>query len=445
MTNSYTPHTENDIREMLAVVGVKEIEALFDHIPPELRAKSFNLDEALSEFEMLKKLNQLSSNPGAQTVQFMGGGFYDHFIPATVDALVSRGDFYTAYTPYQPEASQGTLQALYEYQSCVSNLFGMDVSNASLYDGGTALAEAVLMAFRAVKNRNTVVIDASVNPLYRSIVSSYLAPLGYKIVEIEPKDYMLDREKLKKALDRDVCSVVLQNPNFFGAADDFTDIAELVHSAGALLVLSVYPLSLGMLKSPGEMNADIAAGEGQSLGQPLSFGGPYLGIITAKEQYIRTMPGRIVGRTADKDNRDAFVLTLQPREQHIRREKATSNICSNQGLCALRTLVYLSLMGKSGIKEVCSTIYAKTQYAKEQLSTLKSVIVSPYASFNEFTIELPADASELWNKAVEKGVSIGIPLGGFYPGKTKTLLVSITEKRSKAEIDLLVKTIREAL
>jgi glycine dehydrogenase subunit 1 len=445
MRSHYTPHTEQDVKSMLETIGVKSIEELFSPIPKELRVKSFNLDAGLSEYDALKKLKTLSERNNTHDVQFMGGGFYDHFIPAAVDALVSRGDFYTAYTPYQPEASQGTLQALYEYQTSVCNLMGMDVSNASLYDGGTALAEAVLMAFRATRNRDTVVIDANVNPLYRDIVRSYLSPLGLKIKEIDSKDYQLDRSAMTNAIDEQTSAVVLQNPNFFGTLDDYSDIAESAHSKGALMILSAYPLSLGMIKSPGEMNADIATAEGQSMGIPLSFGGPYLGILTAKEQFIRSMPGRIVGRTVDKDENDAFVLTLQPREQHIRREKATSNICSNQGLCALRALIYISLIGREGLKELSKTIYDKTQYAKKKISGIKSIKIPDYPCFNEFVVELPSDADKIRVSAAKKGISAGIPLGGFYPAKKNSLLIAVTEKRTSEEIDALADAIKEAL
>lgn len=445
MRRHYTPHTEQDVKSMLDTIGVHSIEELFSPIPQELRIKSFNLDAGLSEFDALNKLKTLSERNNTHDLQFMGGGFYDHFIPATVDALASRGDFYTAYTPYQPEASQGTLQALYEYQTSVCNLMGMDVSNASLYDGGTALAEAVLMAFRATRNRDTVVIDANVNPLYRDIVRSYLSPLGLKIKEIVSNDYKLDHGDMTAAIDEQVAAVVLQNPNFFGALDDYTDIADAAHSKGALMILSAYPLSLGLIKSPGEMNADIATAEGQSLGIPLSFGGPYLGILTAKEQFIRSMPGRIVGRTVDKDENDAFVLTLQPREQHIRREKATSNICSNQGLCALRALIYMSLTGREGMKELSKTIYDKTQYAKKKISGIKSIKIPEYPCFNEFVIELPTDADKIRETVSKKGISAGIPLGSLYPARKNSLLVAVTEKRTREEIDALAEAIREAL
>jgi glycine dehydrogenase subunit 1 len=445
MRNSYTPHTEQDVKSMLDSIGVGSIEELFSPIPKELRVKSFNLSPGLPEFDALNKMQSLSGRNNTQDVQFMGGGFYDHFIPATVDALASRGDFYTAYTPYQPEASQGTLQALYEYQTSVCNLFGMDVSNASLYDGGTALAEAVLMAFRATRNRDTVLIDANVNPLYRDIVRSYLSPLGFKIKEIASNDYQLNRKELTAAIDDQVASVVLQNPNFFGTVDDYTDIADTAHSKGALMILAAYPLSLGLLKSPGEMNADIATAEGQSLGLPLSFGGPYLGILTANEKYIRSMPGRIVGRTTDKDGNDAFVLTLQPREQHIRREKATSNICSNQGLCALRALIYMSLIGRGGLKDLSKTIYDKTQYAKKILAEIQSLKIPDTPCFNEFVIELPVDATQFRDTLSKKGISAGIPLGTFYPARKNSLMIAVTEKRTREEIDALAAAIKEAL
>ncbi|MDD4013960.1 MAG: aminomethyl-transferring glycine dehydrogenase subunit GcvPA, partial [Candidatus Omnitrophica bacterium] len=310
----YIPNTDADRQEMLRVIGVVQgdVSRLFSHIPRELRSKPLNLPGGRSEMEVERYLTDLAMKNGTGLVNFVGGGYYDHYIPAALDAVMSRSEFYTAYTPYQPEASQGTLQAVYEYQSCICRLTGMDVSNASLYDGGTALYEAAMMAIR-VTGRNKIIMDGGVNPIYRKMLYSYTTNLKIEFVETPVTHGQSDRGQIKKYIDDKTAAVILQNPNFFGAVDDHLDISEIAHSKGALMIESVYPISLGILKSPAEMGADIATGEGQSLGIPLSFGGPYLGFMAVRKEHVRKMPGRIVGATTDRKGRKGYVLTLQAR------------------------------------------------------------------------------------------------------------------------------------
>jgi glycine dehydrogenase subunit 1 len=400
---------------MLAAIGAPDIASLFKDIKDRQRPRSFDLPPGRSEFEVTRHLKDLAAKNAADLVLFIGAGFYDHLIPSVVDHLASRSEFYTAYTPYQPECSQGTLQAVYEYQSAICRLVGMDIANASLYDGGTALYEAMMMA-RRITGRNRVLIDSAVNPIYRTIVTSYTKNLDIEFVEVAVAHGQTDRGALKKNLDDRVACVIVQNPNFFGAIDDHADIAEEAHRVGALVIASVYPVSLGLLKTPGAMGADIVTGEGQSLGLPLSFGGPYLGFMATKKEHARKMPGRIVGATVDAQGRRGFVLTLQAREQHIRREKATSNICSNEALCALRAVIYLSALGRQGLPEVAQLNYEKAEYAKTLLAKIRGVTVKQSSpTFNEFTVVLPKDPSDVIAKMIEKGFAAGFPLGRYYP------------------------------
>jgi len=431
---SYVPHTKEDKTEMLKAIGASSIEDLFKDIPKALRAKSFDLSQGMSEFEVTEHLKRLAAKNAISLVNFVGAGFYDHFIPAAVDAITSRSEFYTAYTPYQPECSQGWLQAIYEYQTIICELTGLDVSNASLYDGGTALYEAAMMAIRAT-GRNKIIVDSGVNLIYRTMLYSYTSNLSIEFVEIPVIHGQSSRDELIRNLDDKTAAVILQNPNFFGAVDDHSDIVGRVHKFGALAIASVYPVSLGILKSPGEMGFDIATGEGQSLGIPLSFGGPYLGFISARKELVRQMPGRIVGATVDMDGKRGFVLTLQTREQHIRREKATSNICSNEALCALRAAVFVALLGRDGLKELAENNYRNAEFAKDVLSKVPGVEVKRSSpTFNEFTLRLPRSADEVVRKMIDKGFASGFPLGKFYNGMDNYLLVAVTEKRTKEEI-----------
>ena len=441
----YCPHTPEEIQEMLSAIGVASVEELFAPIPAELRAKTFNIPPGLSEFETYDKMKSIAAENSGGMLAFVGGGFYDHIIPAAVDHLSGRAEFYTAYTPYQPECSQGTLQALFEYQTAICRLTGMDVSNASLYDGGTACAEAAMMALR-VTGRNKIIIDGCVNPFSRQVLKTYLYNLDVEVVEIAPLDGMLNRGELAGMLDESVAAVLVQNPNFFGCIDDFSVLAQQIHAVDALLIASVYPISLGLLATPGEMGADITVGDGQSLGNPLSFGGPSFGFIAAKKTYIRNMPGRIIGETVDKQGRRGFVLTLQAREQHIKRHKATSNICSNQGLCALRGLIFLSSVGRQGLVDLARLNRDKAEYAKSQLVGIPGVTVLQSAvTFNEFTVFLPKSADAVVAELLTKDIVAGVPLGQYYQGSDNCLVVTVTEKRSKKEIDRLVRELREVV
>jgi len=432
---SYCPNTPQDIGEMLAAIGVESVDDLFSGIPAALRTRSFYLPPGMSEFELFRNLQKLAGRNNHDLVNFIGGGFYDHLIPAVVDHLAGRAEFYTAYTPYQPECSQGTLQALFEYQTAICRLTGMGVSNASLYDGATALAEAAMMAMR-ITSRERVVIDGCVNPFYRDVVKTYLENLAVEVVEIPPQQGIIDRGALASALDDRTAAVIIQNPNFFGTLDDLTDLAGQAHARGALLVASVYPVSLGMVKSPGEMGADIVTGDGQSLGNPLSFGGPSFGFIAAIKKFIRNMPGRIVGETVDREGRRGFVLTLQAREQHIKRHKATSNICSNQSLCALRGLMFLTSLGKEGFAELARLNYDKAEYAKSVFAKLPGVsILNSGPTFNEFTLKLPKDAGPVVERLLSKKIAAGVPLGEWYPELADCMTITVTEKRTREEID----------
>jgi glycine dehydrogenase subunit 1 len=441
---SFTPHTPEEIREMLAAIGVGSIDDLFRPIPEALRARSFDLPPGISEFEMMARLQEMAAQNG-RVVPFVGGGYYDHLIPAAVDHLAGRSEFYTAYTPYQPEVSQGALQALFEYQSAICSLTGLEASNASLYDGGTALAEAAMMALR-VTGRDRVILDGAINPFHRAIVRTYLANLPVEIVELPPVNGMPDRQGLDGKIDSRCAAVLVQNPTFFGCVADYSDLAAQVHKSGALLVSAVYAVSLGILKTPGEMGVDIAVGDGQCLGNHLSFGGPAFGFIAAKKQYIRNMPGRIVGETVDREGRRGFVLTLQAREQHIKRHKATSNICSNQSLCALRGLIFLVILGKRGLVELARINRDKAEYAKRALAAVRGVTI-PFGgpTFNEFSIRLPKRADDVVASLLQRGIAAGVPLGSYYPGEENSLVVTVTEKRTRGEIDLLARELGGAL
>jgi len=431
----YTPHTKEDIKAMLDAIGAGSVDDLFKDIKPAYKPKSFDLPHGKSEMEVMDHFQKLSAKNYSSITKFIGGGFYDHYIPSVVDALSSRPEFYTAYTPYQPECSQGTLQAIYEYQSAICGLTGMEIANASLYDGGTALYEAAMMAIR-ITGRNKIVVDDGVNPIYRKILYTYTKNLHIDFVEIPVSHGQSTREEMFKYFDDKTAGVILQNPNFFGAIDDHTDIIEKAHSVGAIAIESVYPISLGILKSPAEMGADIATGEGQSIGLPLSFGGPYLGFMATKKEFSRKMPGRIAGVTVDKEGRRGFVLTLQAREQHIRREKATSNICSNEALCAMRAIVYLSAMGKEGLRELAQLNHDKAEYAKKLLDKIKGVEVKKSSpTFNEFTVLLPKNADNVVEAMLNKNFLAGLPLGRYYKGMEKYLLVAVTERRTKKDIE----------
>lgn len=441
---SYIANTPSQQREMLDAMGAS-MEDLFSMVGPELRPGALDIPAGRSEFEVGRVLQGLAVKNRHDLVSFVGGGFYDHFTPAAVDTVLSRSEFYTAYTPYQPEASQGTLQAIYEFQSTIRRLFGMEVANASLYDGGTALYEAMMMALR-VTGRRKIILDEGVNPIYRKMLHSYTSNLAIEFCEFPILNGHTDRKRIAEHLDDSTAGVILQNPNFFGCVDDFSDVAEMAHDVGALLILSCYPISLGLLKTPGEMDADIATAEGQCLGLPLSFGGPYLGIMATRRKLVRKMPGRLAGRTKDQHAREGFVLNLQAREQHVRRAKATSNICTNESLCALGALVYLSLLGKQGLVELAELTVSKAAYARERLLAIPGVS-SPFEGpfFNEFVIDLPRPAADVISGLIEHGFAAGFPLGRYYRDMDRSMLVAITEKRTREDIGMLAETLEGML
>ncbi len=438
----YIPHTEEDVRQMLAAIGVPSTEDLFSGIPAAVRLqRPLNLPASAAESELLRELAALGARnaTAASHVSFLGAGAYNHFIPAVVDHLISRSEFYTAYTPYQPEISQGTLQAIFEYQTLVCQLTGMDAANASMYDGASACAESVLMAVRATRRRR-VLLSKALHPEYRATVATYCRYLQLELVEVPfAADGRTDLAALERLLDKETAVVVAGYPNFFGVVEDLAALAAAAHGQGAYLAAAVAePVALGLLKSPGELGADIVAGEGQSFGIPLSYGGPYLGFFAARQKDLRTMPGRLVGETVDREGRRGFVLTLATREQHIRREKATSNICSNEGLCALMATVYLSLLGKEGIREVAQQNLAKAEYAKKKIAAIPGFSV-PFAAptFNEFVVEAPEGADVVLAALEQQGILGGISLGRFYGDMPRRLLVCVTEQNSRAEIDAL--------
>lgn len=402
--------------------------------------------EGRSEYEVFRHLEKLAAKNAVGIVSFLGGGCYDHIIPAAVDAIVSRGEFFTAYTPYQAEASQGTLQAIYEFQTAVCRLTGMEAANAGMYDGGTALFEAMMMALR-ITRRTRVVVSEAVSPLFRRILAAHSLNLDVEIVTVPAGGgASSDPDALGAALDDRTACVIVQYPNFFGGVEDFSGLAAAAHERGALALCAVYPTALSVLKTPGEMNFDVVAAEGQCLGVPPSFGGPYPGLLAVKKEYMRKMPGRVAGRTRDLDGREGFVLTLQTREQHIRREHAASNICSNENLCALAVLVYLTVIGKTGFVKVGKQCMAKAVFAREALLKLPGVKpVGAGAFFNEFVIELPEDAGMLTKKMLAQGFAPGLPLGLFYPDRRDQLLIAVTEKRSRDEIENFVRALEECL
>lgn len=439
----YIPHTREDVAQMLATIGVGSLEDLFVEVPDAVRLKRpLDLPEPLSETELLRELKAHAAQNATPTTfkSFLGGGAYHHFSPAVVDLLVSRSEFYTAYTPYQPEISQGTLQAIFEFQSLICQLTGMDAANASMYDGASACAEAVLMAVRLTR-RKRVLLSRTVNPRYRATVATYCRYLGLELVDIgSDAQGRTDRADLATRLDETTAAVVVGYPNYFGVIENLDDLAEETHAAGARLITAVAePVALGLLKSPGELGADIVAGDGQSFGLPLSFGGPYVGFFAVRQKDIRGMPGRLVGETTDLDGKRGFVLTLATREQHIRREKATSNICSNQGLCALMTTIFMSLLGKQGLRELAQQNVAKARYAREQIGAIAGFeVVFDSPSFNEFVVRSETPVDTVLERLETAGILGGIPLAADYPDLADCFLVCVTEQNQRAEIDALV-------
>jgi len=433
---NFIPVNKKQQKEMLKTIG-KSVEDLFSAIPEELRLKKpLNLPPAVSEMEIKKEISTLAQL-NKDLIVFAGGGVYDHYIPSAIKHLTGRAEFYTAYTPYQPEVSQGTLQAIFEYQSMICELTGMEVSNASIYDGATSLAEAVFMSLSINKTRKKVLVSDGIHPNYLKVIRTYLGK-DYPIEALSLKGGITDAKEISK-IDNETACIAIQNPNFLGNIEDVEKLVNAAHKNGVLSILSFDPISLGLLKTPGEYNVDIATAEGQSLGIPMNLGGPHLGIFTSKKQYIRKMPGRIVGKTVDSNGKDGYVMVLQTREQHIRREKATSNICTNQQLCALMAAIYLALHGGEGIKEIANKTTQKAHYLAEQFR--KAGFKLPYKKqnfFREFVVEIPTGATKAIKKGIRNGYLAGIDLGKFKKEWKNHLLVSVTEKRSKEEMDNLV-------
>ncbi len=433
---------------MLRTIGASSEDELLSDVPQALRlARPLDLPPALSEWEAVRTLQQLA-DASRSLVCFAGAGYYDHYVPAAVDHIIRRSEFYTAYTPYQAEVSQGTLQSIYEFQSMICELMGLDVANASMYDGASAMAEAALMARSIQRKRDKVILSATVNPHYRQVLDTY--NLGLRMpVEIAPRTSggVTDIDALKQVVDDQTAAVIVQNPNFYGAIEDLAAAAAVAHEAGALLVAVVDPVSLAVLKSPGECGADIAVAEGQPFGIPLSFGGPVLGLFAARQQYIRNMPGRIVGMTEDLDGRRGFVLTLQTREQHIRREKATSNICTNQGLCALAATVYLSTVGKMGLQQVAESSAQLAHFAYDRIieETNLQPLFPGAPFFREFALKTPGPAREIIERGAERGLLAGVALSRFpHLDVDDGLLIAFTEKRSRDDVELLLEVLKEA-
>ncbi len=444
---TYIPHSPKETEEMLATIGVKTLDDLFDVIPAKVRFPKLNLPDALTEMEASEMLSELAdANESArQLISFLGAGMYNHYIPSVVDHILRRGEFYTAYTPYQPEISQGTLQAIFEYQSLMTALTGMELSNASHYDGATATAEAVNMAYANFRGkRNHIVMSPAVHPQYREVVSTYIQAQDIHLVGNDPAKVSDDPSTIINDVDEATALVVVQYPDFFGRVYDYTKLAEEVHAKGAMFCIVANPIALGMYKTPGAMGADIVVGEGQPLGLPMWFGGPSLGFFTTLKKYVHKMAGRLVGETMDSKGQKAYVLTLTAREQHIKREKATSNICSNQGLLALGSAVYLSVVGKTGLKQVAELCYQKAHYAAEQINKIpgaKLAFKSPF--FHEFVVKFDRDVAELNEHLLEHGVLGGYDLGKDYPALKNHMLIAVTEMNSKQQIDLLVDILSE--
>lgn len=446
---AYFFNTPEDQRAMLQAIGVSSLDELFDLVPNEARLqRPLDLPPALSELELSQELQRLASRNthAGQKACFLGGGSYDHFVPAAVDALASRGEFYTSYTPYQPEVAQGNLQVMFEYQTLICQLTGMEVSNASLYDGGSAAAEAVLMCMSVTRRDRKVVTSASVHPEYRQILRTYFASLGTELVEVPTAGGTTDLRQLEAAVDQQTACVLMQHPNFLGGLEPTRAVAKIAHDAGAMLVAAFDPISLGLLERPGDYGADVAVAEGHTLGTPMQYGGPYLGILASRMDFVRRLPGRIAGETTDRRGKRCFVLTLQTREQHIRREKATSNICTNQGLFALRAAIYLAVMGPNGLRATAELCLQKANYAARQLGghgRCRRAFQGPI--FKEFVVrDSQGKVDQLLADAAGSGVLAGIPLGTWYPEWDDCFLVAVTEKRTRGEIDHLVQCLAGA-
>lgn len=444
----FTPHTDLETREMLDAVGVKELSDLFASIPEKFRFPGLKLPPAMTEMEILSEIENIAqaNESTKDLVCFLGAGAYNHYSPAAVDMLLRRGEFYTAYTPYQPEISQGTLQVIFEFQSLISALTGMEASNASHYDGATSAAEAVIMAYHNFRGkRSKVILSPALHPQYRETIRTYTQ--GYtdlQLVGDSEQDSASSIDKLAALLDDQTALVLVQYPDFFGRLFDYTELVRKAHEVGALVAVAVNPLALALFKTPGDVGADIVVGEGQTLGLPLSYGGPYLGIFSTRKEYIRKISGRLVGETTDNRGNRAYVLTLTAREQHIRREKASSNICTNQGLLALAATIHMSLLGKHGLKKVAELNYHKAHYAATKIASLPGYSVDQAQPFfNEFVVTCPRPASEVASHLLDHGILGGYELSKDYGDMDNQLLVAVTEMNTREEIDLLCEVLGE--
>ncbi len=436
----FLTNSDADIREMLTTIGVDDFESLISNIPADLRFKAkLNIPSSISEAEIINHIGSLTKKNKLGT-SFMGGGVYDHYVPAIVDALISRSEFYTAYTPYQPEVSQGTLQSIYEFQSMICELSAMDVTNASMYEGGSALAEAMLLASAHTKKQK-VLVAGSLNPRYKAVLQTYINHNDIRIEELRGINFTIDMDNLEEVLDDDCAAVILQQPNYFGYLEDTKRIGALLADRKALLIAFYDPISLGLIAPPGEYGADVAVAEGQVLGNYQNYGGPFVGLFSTTKELVRKMPGRIAGQTTDLEQKTGFVLTLQTREQHIRREKATSNICTNSSLLALAATIYLAAIGKKGIKDVANLCLQKSHYLAENLGNIEGVeLAGKGPFFKEFVIQLPMKTDIVLKKLAEKDI-----LGGIDLQDPDHLLIAVTEKRTKEEMDDYVRVMKEVL
>ncbi len=441
---AYIPHTEEDRREMLATIGISSIDELFREIPSKLRIKEdLDIPSFLSEDKLYIHLRELAARNFnlADNICFLGAGIYDRYIPSTVAAVISRGEFLTAYTPYQPELSQGYLQSIYEFQTMIANLYGMDLANASMYDGATSMAEAAILA-HGVNGRNKIFVSRAVHPHYRQVLDTYCWSVGLEVVEIDTDD---GETVNYSGVDTESACVIVQYPNFFGIIEDLGKAREAARVAGAMLIVVADPTAMGLLKPPGEFDADIVVGEGQPLGIPMGFGGPLLGLFSCKDEYVRRIPGRIVGRTSDHEGNNGYVMTLRTREQDIRREKATSNICTNEALMGLAATVYLEALGKNGLRLVAEATVRNTQYAMKQLAAAGGKLRFGGKVFGEFVLELPKDPAVVQEAILKKGILCGLPLGDYYSELKSCLLVAVTEIRTKDQIDRFAAELKAVL
>jgi glycine dehydrogenase subunit 1 len=443
----YIPHTPQDRRTMLEAIGVNDLEELLQHIPSELRVNApLDLPPPLSEMETIALLSEIAAQNGDldSYVSFLGAGIYDHFIPTVVSFITSRSEFATAYTPYQPEVSQGTLTAIFEYQTMICELTGMDVSNASVYDGGSAVAEAALMAIALGKTRKTILVSKGTHHFNREVMKTYIEGQGVGVREVPLRGGFTDLDVLRETCSDDTAAIIVQCPNFVGSIEDMKAIGEAAQACGAIFIAVVDPLSLGILRPPGDFGAGIVVGEGQALGNPPSFGGPLFGFFATREEYKRLLPGRLVGQTVDVEGKRGYVLTLQTREQHIRREKATSNICTNQALNALAATVYMSLMGKEGLREVGLLCLKKAHYARKKILEL-SGFSSPWNApvFKEFPVRTPVPPGEIIAQLKSQRILAGVDAGCFDRDLEGLLLVAVTERRTREEIDRFIEALQE--